>query len=171
MLKKKIVYFTVVLSLIFMPLSATSLDMKGVSDNKAATLAFSQWARGLGYKVIKVLDSGQSVVLDAGDDINSIVQLKVGSDNADKVVFQIIFGSNSGTSNLSDKMKLANTINNELNSCKVSVTTNGGWEFEYVLYFDEQLSPALFRHMMEHIKSSNRLILNRYAAQFQSFEK
>lgn len=147
---------------------AQSLDLANQDNDSAAGMAFAGWARQQGYNVVDVLDGGKAVKIKTDEGLAAFIQMRTLKGGLDRLVLTMSFKSDSGQAKRAEKLKLANTINNELNLCSFSVDDDGDYELTFVLGFDDQVSPGLFRKFLKYVDFAAEALFKRYAKEFEA---
>jgi len=151
--------------------SAQSFDLARQNDDAAAGVAFARWAQELGYKVEDIKGNGDVIEITLDNGFRAYVQVTANTDGIDRIVLDVGFKSHGGAPSLADKRELANRINLELLSCKVTVDSDGDFVYQFALVFDDQLPPALFRKFIKHAVSSIHMIREKYSKDFERFSR
>ena len=147
--------------------SAQGYSIPGIDDNAQAGLAFVKWAESQGYSGVTARDSGKAVTIETNKGHKAVINIKASTTMVDRVIFNVSFKSGNGLAKLAQKLKLANDINDQINLCSFSVDDEGDFTFTFVLTFDDQMSPALFRKFLAHVDFSIDAIYKRYAKEFE----
>ena len=150
---------------------AQGLDLANQDNNTAAGTAFAGWAKDQGYKVIDVLSGGKAVAIKTDENFSALVEVKPSKTGLDRLVLTMNFKSGSGQANRAEKLQLANAINETLNLCSFSIDEDGDFEFTFVLTFDDQISPGLFRKFIKHVDFAVGAINQRFAKEFEAVNK
>jgi hypothetical protein len=149
-------------------LSAADLNVAGVKTETDAARLLCEWAADIGYTA-ELSDSKKTVYIK--DDFNYLLSIKPAQSGVDRILIYNIFRGKQSNVDSDELHAIVRAINREKNVCTAIVDNSGDLIFRYVLSFDDRLSPALFRHEIDHVKSTSAFVLKEFSDKLAPFYK
>ena len=140
-------------------LLGADLDISKVGDsNEEATKLLYRMAEDIGCTVSSY--DGKSFILSQSG-TRIVCTVKTFETNPDRVIGYLFYKGKKQNMNSEKLCSLANRINTNYNMCTVTYDADGGFTFKYNLFFDNRLTPRLFKGWVDSIVESSDYILNK----------
>lgn len=146
--------------------SAADLDLTGINDDVAASVIVKGWLSDLGYS--PQLEPGEKV-LSIQLDGKYVVAPKISKSGVDRLIVYKYFKGKPSNARSEVLKEIVREINNRYNVCSAYVDDDGDLNLRYLIYFDDKLTPKLFRLSLDHIKSATSQIISEYRAKFKPY--
>jgi hypothetical protein len=142
-----------------------NLELADSRDDNAAAAAFHDWARNLGYKVTLRPD-GAAVGIRGRYNFNAYFRCGTGMK---RLIINCFFPSGSGPAEMAARCELSNRINGAFNIGTFWFDKDGDFACQFVLTFDEMLTPVLWRDFFDHVEAGVTQVIQHYAEDFKPF--
>jgi hypothetical protein len=149
-------------------LSAADLNIAGAKDEAGASTILCDWVTGIGYSA-NLSETKKTVYIK--DEYNYALVIKSAQSGLDRILIYNTFAGTPANASSEELHGIVRAINLEKNVCTAFVDKKGNLVFRYVLGFEDRLSPALFRHQIDHVKSTSEFILKDFADRLAPYYK
>jgi hypothetical protein len=146
--------------------SAADLDLTGINDDVAASVIIKSWLSDLGYSPELVPGEKQlSIQLDG----RYVVAPKISKSGVDRLIVYKYFKGKPSNARSEVLKEIVREINNRYNVCSAYVDDDGDLNLRFLIYFDDKLTPKLFRLSLDHVKSASSQIISEYRPKFKPY--
>ena len=146
--------------------SAADLDLTGVNDDVASSVIVSRWLSDLGYS--PELETGEKI-LSIQLDGKYLVAPKISKSGVDRLIVYKYYKGKPSNARSEVLKEIVREINNKYNVCSAYVDDDGDLNLRFLIYFDDKLTPKLFRLSLDHVKSATSQIISEYRTKFKPY--
>ena len=139
---------------------AADLDISNAGDsNLEGTKQLFRFAEDIGCDVSRPKSDSDFFRLTQGT-FKLLIDVKASSVGVDRAIAQVVFTGKKEYANSPEMDRLIAKLNRKYNTCSVSIDSDGDITFQFVLAFDNRISPKLFRLWCEHVSLCTKTIIS-----------
>jgi len=139
---------------------AAELDISSAGNsNMEGTKQLFRFAEDIGCDVYRPKNDSEFFRLTQGD-YKILISVKASATGVDRAVAHVVFSGKKEYANSIEMDRLLAKLNRTYNTCCISVDSDGDITFQFVLAFDNRISPKLFRIWCEHVSQCVEAIIS-----------
>jgi Putative bacterial sensory transduction regulator len=143
-----------------------NLELGEKYDDLAATATFHEWVSKLGYKA--TLSPDGKIVIVRGYNIDFEIHFRSGR-SIKRLIMRCHFRSNAEGADMPGRYELANDFNSRFNIASFWFDTDGHLNCQFVLPFEERLTPGLWQYFISFCEASVTSVLHQRADDLRPF--